>query len=311
MDAAFKTTMNFLIYFMKLTSYSFYYMCWLFARVLDLISNTCQFVFANSISPLKTAQLGRILWRQKVMTMDHMLPLDFLCMFRTTVTPAYVLKPNVSLYAITNKEAIFVETNIGVNIYSSEVHPFFMAAQYLNAKHVIKLSISDFVNLADKIGDPTVPVIWMSNTGRCGGTMLTQMLGSVPGTLAIHQPDAPTNLYFLREYNKVDDDDYKTILKSIIRILCKPYPGIERICIKPRQVCTTMMTDISNLCPDIRQLFIYRNSLDTIRSYLAVMASDPYPAVLRACTDTDWFSNLIPYFRNTALHYFVSKKKSW
>ena len=185
-----------------------------------------------------------------------------------------------------------------------------MAAQYFNAKNVIKMPISDFVSLADNIGDPTVPVIWISNTGRCGGTMLTQMFESVPGTLAIDQPDAPTNLHILRDCNKIDDDDYKVILKSIIRVLCKPHPGTERICIKARPHCTTMMTDISNMYPDIRQLFMYRNSLDTIRSYLATMVTDSYAVVLRASTDSEWFSKFIPYFRKTLLKYFLSKKKA-
>ena len=233
--------------------------------------------------------------------------LDFLCMFRTRVKPDYVLKPNVSLYALTSKEAIFVETPDQIDIYSSDVHPFLLPAQFLNATTVIKMPITDFVSLADKIGDPTVPVIWMSSTGRCGGTMLSQMLESVPGTQAIHQPDAPTNVYALREYNQVDADDYEIILKSMIRILCKPHPGTERICIKPRPPCTTMMTDISKLFPDIRQLFIYRNSLDTVRSYLAVLASDPYPVVLRACGDAEWFSKLWPHFRNKLVYYLISK----
>ena len=309
MAAIYKTAVNFLKYLMRLAGFSFYCVCWFLVSFLDFVTNS--FSFSSTLSPRKTARLGQILCRQKLiyMTMFHMSPFDFLCLFRTRVSRDYVLKSNVSLYAVTTKEAIFVETPIGINIYSSEVNPFFMAAQYLNATNVIKMSISDFVSLADKIGDPTVPIMWMSNTGRCGGSILTQMVESVPGTLAINQPDSPTNLYFLREYNQINDDDYKVILKSIIRILCKPCPGIERICIKPRPMCTPLMNDISNLCPHIRQLFIYRNVIDTVRSFLAVLESDPYPFVLRACTDAGWFSKLVPYFRNTLQHFFISKKK--
>ena len=309
MAVSLKIAMDFFKYFMSLTILSFHSICWLSLSVLHSIING--FAFTNNRSPLKTAQLGRILWRCKpIQFMSNVTPLDFLCIFKTRVHPEYILQPNVSLYAITSKEAIFVETNIGVNIYSSEAHPFFLAAQYLNATNVIKMPISDFVSLADKIGDPTVPVIWISNTGRCGGTMLTQIFESVPGTLAIDQPDAPTNLHFLRECNIMDDEDYKVVLKSIIRVLCKPYPGTERICIKARPPCTTMMTDISNLYPDIRQLFIYRNSFGVIRSYLATMVTDPYPVVLRACTDAEWFSKFIPYIRKALQKYFLPKTKA-
>ena len=46
--------------------------------------------------------------------------------------------------------------------------------------------------LAETIGDPKVQVILISTTCRCGGTMLTHVFESVPRTLAINQPDAPT-----------------------------------------------------------------------------------------------------------------------
>ena len=46
------------------------------------------------------------------------------------------------------------------------------------------------------VGDPQVPVIWLSNTGRSRGTMLCQVFESVPGTLAIMEPDPSTNVLY-------------------------------------------------------------------------------------------------------------------
>ena len=55
-----------------------------------------------------------------------------------------------------------------------------------------------------------------------------------------------------------------------------------------------MMTYITKLHVglDFRQVFIYRNSLDTIRSWLALMSFDPYLVALRVSTDAVWFSNI-------------------
>ena len=53
-------------------------------------------------------------------------------------------------------------------------------AQFLFANYVIKMSITEFIALAERIGEPHIPVICVSNTGRCGGTMLCQMFESVP-----------------------------------------------------------------------------------------------------------------------------------
>ena len=236
-------------------------------------------------------------------------PMDFLCAFRQRVKPEYALKPNISLYAVTKGEAIFVETPQNMNIFHSDTHPFAFVSQFLNATKVIKMSIEDFVNLAGKLGDPTLLVVWISNTGRCGGTMLSQLFETVSGTLVIHEPDPPTNLYHLFEDKELTFSDYEIRLQSTLRIMCKPRRGITRICIKPRPICGKMMLDISQQCLYIRQLFVYRNCLDTLKSWLGIFAYDPYTVVVRSCVDAVWFSNICPYMRNLLLYHFVSKLK--
>ena len=304
--AEFIILLVFIKFFLSVAAYTLYLVCWYFIRLIDFIINGS--VLTNRLSPLKTAHVGRIWWRKTFVTKLDASPLDFICLFNKRVRPDYVLQPNISLYAITDKEAIFVETSDQIDIYSSDVHPFFLPAQFLNATNVIAIPITDFVRLAEKIGDPIVPVLWMSSTGRCGGTLLSQMFESVPGTQLIHQPDAPTSVYALREYNKINDDDFEVILKSMIRILCKPHPGTERICIKTRPPCTNMITDISKVFPGILQFFIYRNSMETISSYTAVASSNPYGTVMRTCADTAWLSKMCPFFRNKQVHILISKR---
>ena len=301
---------NVLKYVLRLAAYLLYCGCWLCACALNCVINGWILTLKLNELTSNTAELGRILWKQKFSILSETSPYDFLCIFRTRVNPEYVLRPTVSLYAITKNEAIFVETPEEVNIYSSDVHPFFLAAQFLHATKVIKMTIRDFVNLAEKIGDPTVPVIWISNTGRCGGTLLCQVFESVPGTLAIQEPDPPTNVHYLNEGNTIEDSEFGIMLKSMIRVMCKPRPGITRICIKPRPQCTVMMRDIGELGLDVRQVFIYRNSMDTLRSWLALMSHDPYLVVLRLSGDAVWFSNILPCLRNKLKYYFMHKMKN-
>ena len=307
MASVYTTAQKFFKYFIRLAAYTLYCFCWMSVRVLDYISNA--FIFKGHQPTIESAKLGRIMWRQKFSNMGLVSPYDFICLFRTHVKPEYVLQPNVSLYSITIKEAVFVETPKGVNIYSSDAHPFFFVAQFLNATKVIKMSIKDFVSLAEKIGAPTDSVIWMSNTGRCGGTMLCQILETVPEILVMNEPDPPSNAFHLHANNRINVSDYETILKSMIRIMCKPHPGKTRIIIKPRPLGTFMMTDICKLCPDLRFVFIYRNSLDTISSWLAVMTFEPFAVVVRTCIDAVWFSNIFPFYRNFLRLHFTSERK--
>ena len=77
----------------------------------------------------------------------------------------------------------------------------------------------------------------------------------------------------------------------------------------PRPLCTFMMMDICKLCPYVRHIFIYRNSLDTINSWLAVLGNEPYLVVIRTCIDAVWFSNLFPFYRNVLRLHFTSERK--
>ena len=274
----------------------------------------CDYIIRKLIADYRkstgySAQKGRILWKRKHFEMDETSPLDFLCFFNSRVKQESVLRPNVSLYALTNKEAIFVETADNINVYSSKVHTFFFVAQFLHAKNVIKMSIKDFVSLAETIGDPTVPVIWISNTGRCGGTLLCQMFESVPGTLVMHEPDTPLPLWHLQAKGALNDSQYDVMLKSSIRFLActKAFHDVKRIFIKPRPQCPVMIKDITRLLPNIRHLFMYRNSLDTIKSWLKAVQCEPFPAIIYSCTNSEWFSKIFPYFRQFQRYYLTSE----
>ena len=206
-------------------------------------------------SSIPKVRFGRILWKRKVQVFDICSVRDFLCIFSSTVDLDYVLKPNVSLYAVTKIEAVFIETTACVNIYSSDVNAFMFSAQFNHCKNVIKMPISCFHALAKKIGQPSLPVIWLSQTGRCGSTLLCQMLEKVPGTLVMAEPDAPTHINIMQHTKAVSESELDHIFKSTVRILCKPHPGTERICIKTRGACIGMMNVISKLFPDFKQIF--------------------------------------------------------
>ena len=104
-------------------------------------------------------RLGRVLWKRKLYELDVSSVRDFLCKFSSTVNLDYVLKRNVSLYAVTKHEAVFVETTESVNIYSSDVNAFMYSAQFDHCRNVIKMPIEYFHVLAEKSGRPSMPVI--------------------------------------------------------------------------------------------------------------------------------------------------------
>ena len=168
-------------------------------------------------------------------------------------------------------------------------------AQFRYARNVVKMSVTDFVSLAERIGDPTVPVIWTSKTGRCGGTLLCRVFEYVPGTLVIQQPDPPLHLCHLQEKCTYIESQYEAMLKSTIRVLSKQHPGIKMICIKPRARSTAIMKDLTRLLPNLKHIFMYRNPLGTILSKLRMMYCEPFPAVLCSfALYSEWLSKICP-----------------
>ena len=253
-------------------------------------------IFRNSSTSVTCVQKERVLMRSKLSMMHPVSPNDFLCLYTSRMDPDYVLRPNVSLYCVTKHEAIFIETERDCNIYSSDENPFLYVAQFCLAKYVIRMSIESFQGLAEKIGDPSLPVIWVSNTGRCGSTMLCQVFESAPGTIVMSEPDVISNIS-LQTNDGLGVLELVNVLRSAIRVLCKPKPGAERFVVKTRSASTALMMDITKLFPYVKQIFMYRNCFETLLSFMAMSASMPYTIILRTCIDNETISSVLTFFR--------------
>ena len=101
----------------------------------------------------------------------------------------------------------------------------------------------------------------------------------------------------MRHLKVVSETEMDNLFQDTVKVLCKPHPGTERICIKTRGACLGWMNNVSKLFPDFKQIFSYRNCKATISSYLAVLSSGPFTMLGRICYDSKWFSVAKPYSR--------------
>ena len=254
-----------------------------------------------------SARMGRIRWRRKLYIYINTDPSDFFCFTYTSVKPDYVLKPNVSLYCVSRTEAVFVETPENINLYSSDENPFLYMAQFYRSTVVIRMPIETFHNLAGTIGDPRIPVIWITSTGRCGSTLLGQIFEAMTGTVTLAEPQAPQNVANLRKFDQINLAEYDSCLQSAVRMLCKPQPGTTMICIKGTPAAVSTMADISNLFPNFKHIFAYRTCLGTVSSWLGVMTSTSFNIALRASIDSEWFSSVVPIGRNHFINVLIDR----
>jgi len=67
----------------------------------------------------------------------------------------------------------------GMHLWRGEYSPFMRFAQAQLCHRLIIVPLSTFHRLSELIGDPKGELIFLFNTARCGGTLLTRVLSAV------------------------------------------------------------------------------------------------------------------------------------
>jgi hypothetical protein len=178
---------------------------------------------------------------------------------------------NVSLYALdlAHRGVAFVETEPGARILSA---PFLHQAQRNHAQRVIRVPFDAFHALADDTPPPSAPPIVVHSTGRCGSTLLTAMLGSIPGVASVAEPDVLTSVERAVAADLMPHDDAVRIVRSTCRLATHGLaPATSRPVIKPRSEVVWMARVLDEAIPDAPTLFMYRDARRVIESYLRVL----------------------------------------
>ncbi len=79
--------------------------------------------------------------------------------------------------------------------FDSKHGPFFYSVQYKKCTGLIIVPIHYFVRLADSANPVGPKIVLLSNMGRCGSTLLTQMFEAIPGTITISEPSFMSGLF--------------------------------------------------------------------------------------------------------------------
>ncbi|ELT94410.1 hypothetical protein CAPTEDRAFT_197505 [Capitella teleta] len=175
--------------------------------------------------------------------------------------PEYILRDCVTLYQITESNAIFVETPPDLDVTLSDVASFMRVAQFQHAKRLIYMPIESFHKIGQQLGRPKANITFVNNTTRCGSTVLLQMFEKTGHCRSMSEPDALNCIgYLARRVSKIQ---VRRLLESVVRILCKPYKErkYESYVLKTTAP-GIYFTDLMNeLFPDSKVLFMYRNGV--------------------------------------------------
>lgn len=209
----------------------------------------------------RSAQVMNILGRFKFD--DYLAPAkrsDFILTHNRFENPEIVLQDHITLYHVNEKEAVFVEAPVGAELWRARYSPFFMAAQYYNAVRVICMPIHSFYRLTEKLEDPK-NLTFITNTARCGSTLLTQMFESTGKVVCLSEPSALNVMTKVAE-DKEHKEGIDRLFRHTVRMLCKPTKNNEvGYVLKLTGPAMPRLDHIATLFPKSKSLFMYRDFL--------------------------------------------------
>ncbi len=148
---------------------------------------------------------------------NYVNPLDFV-----------IRNEKCSLINIDGHVAIFGIFEEGLGIYDTKLGPFLYNEQFGRVKQIVTVPLSFIKDLSKHVQEGPAKTILLSNTGRCGSTLLTKMLESCGNTVTMSEPD------FLMTLMTINDDKLtESILDPLFKIQTKGLKASKLIQISP------------------------------------------------------------------------------
>jgi hypothetical protein len=228
----------------------------------------------------RSAQLLDILFRYKLdLVLEPSGPGNFITSHCGFVSPSYVLQDNVTLYYVTATEAVFVESDEDVDVAHSDNGSFLRVAQFEKARRIVKVPIQAFHSMAEKIGDPDGEIVFVTNTTRCGSTLLSQVFEESGCCIGFSEPDALNAITTFK--GKMPQEELDTLIRNCIRMQCKPIRDrpISAYILKPTAPTIHAVPQFIRLFPNSKQLFMYREGLKVAQSLVRTASQMPMLAL--------------------------------
>ena len=189
--------------------------------------------------------------------------------------PSVVLSPNVSLMGINKRFAIFAVCDKSINVFNHKIGPFLYINQLSYCTHLIRIPLKFFVRLGEHIEDlPSKRnFVLLSNVGRCGSTLLTQLFEDTPNSVAISEPEVLMEFSHEKTFDNLTDQQRHILLQTCIRFLLNAAKDskedskeIENFLIKPKAHGISIGNDLCQLYPNMKHLYMYRHPAEYVRS---------------------------------------------
>jgi hypothetical protein len=209
-------------------------------------------------------------------------PADFRVRDGGAIDPRSLLQqPNLTLYCLDfdNRQALFVETPPECDLSRA---PFLYQAQYDAARRLVRIPYETLHRLASEVRIDPSRLILIYSVGRCGSTLVSRAFNEVEGVDSISEPDVFTQMLGYWGARDLAGAEKAELLKSCTLIQCAPgrSKGATAWALKFRSMVMEMGDLFYSVFPEAKLIFLYRNAIPWVRSFLRLMrVSDPVALV--------------------------------
>ena len=240
-----------------------------------------------------TAQVLDIIYRYKLEPALGGDVTDFILFHRHFTTLDIIKQDNVTLYAIDQDKATFVETDEKVTPWKSQHGSFFTEAQYNHARRVIIVYKKSFDFLSSQLSFSTrnLQLVLISNVTRCGGSLLTQVFDHTNYCVTFNEPnviDTISAAWLTSTSPEVDK-----LAVYAVNFLCKPVQKPSKVLayvIKARPNPGTAKNFHRLFGQSCKQMLMYRSLLDIAPSLSKLKYKTPFLRLVMTMSESSIFT---------------------
>jgi len=181
---------------------------------------------------------------------------------------------NISPYCLDDKRRclLFIETPDKLDLLNAD--PFFYEAQRDHATKIYAVPYASLSILVEELVDEQEALsVFLHSTGRCGSTLLSQLLGSVKDTLSVSEPDFYSQAMMLsKESSGKRDAELSKLMQNCTRLLSyhlhrsKPNASLHLIKLRSWAIFGAHLLQWDE--KPAKHLFLYRQAEPTVNSFL-------------------------------------------
>jgi len=190
---------------------------------------------------------------------------------------AVLAKPTVTLHGLREGKALFFEVPEAINVYSSTTASFFYNAQLIHVEVVYSVPIKMMYEYADELARrPACGCIVVSSTGRCGSTLLSQVLETQSGVTSISEPLAWVHCASMlaRPDAQIKDlgawrrEKVEAVLRACVLVQLKDFAASQFVCVKLHSQGASAVPQLASLFPKHRHVYLYRDPKPNVSSFV-------------------------------------------